>query len=350
MNDEILEEFIKQYLEAQQVPHVSFGWQGGEPTLMGLEFFQKVIKYQKKYNKQGLRVENTFQTNGTLLTEDWVRFFKKHNFLVGISIDGPPDMHDVYRVDQNGDPTFGQVRLGLDILKKHKVEFNILTCVHSTNVDHPLDVYKFLRNNLEVSFIQFIPVVERNTDGSVSDFSVTGNQYGAFLQIIFDEWVKHDVGRIYVQIFETALAAWLQMPSNLCIFAPTCGNALVLEHNGEIYACDHFVTPQFRRGNLLTRHLREIANSPNQKEFGLNKSKLLPQECLQCKVKFVCNGGCPKNRFSSTKEESFRLNYLCEGYKTFFSHIDPYMKYMATQIKMNSSAANIMNYLRENPF
>ncbi|MFX1283912.1 MAG: anaerobic sulfatase maturase [Promethearchaeota archaeon] len=347
MNDKTLEEFIKQYLEAQKTPVVSFGWQGGEPALMGIDFFEKVIHYQKKYNKEGKKVENTFQTNGTLLNEDWGRFFKKHNFLIGISIDGPPKMHDVYRVDRKGTPTFNKVKLGLDILKKYEVEYNILTCVHSVNVNHPLEVYKYLRDELQVNFIQFIPVVERNIDGRVSDFSTTGSQYGTFLQTVFDEWVRHDVGMIFIQIFEVALAAWLNLPLNLCTFAPNCGNALALEYNGDIYACDHFVTPEYFRGNLLSQSLKEIVNSLDQKEFGLKKSRLLPQECQQCEVRFVCNGGCPKNRFISTEERNSGLNYLCEGYKTFFSYIDPYMKYMADQLKRNRPATNIMEYLKE---
>ncbi|MFX1516409.1 MAG: anaerobic sulfatase maturase [Promethearchaeota archaeon] len=350
MSHETLEKFTEQYIEAQDVPEVTFSWQGGEPTLMDIEFYEKAIQYQKKYNKRGIRVQNTLQTNGTLLTEDWARFFKKHEFLIGISIDGPPDLHDKYRVDTKGSLSSAQVLAGLATLKKHKVEFNILTCVHAANEKYPLKVYKYLKNDLEATFVQFIPVVERNMDGSVSAFSVTGKQYGIFLQTIFDEWVKQDVGRIFIQIFEVALAAWLNLPLNLCILAPICGNALALEHNGDIYACDHFVIPDYFRGNLLEQPLKEIVNSPAQREFGMNKSKLLPRKCQQCEVRFACNGGCPKNRFLSTEEGNSGLNYLCEGYKMFFSHIDPYMKYMADQIRRNNPASNIIEYLRDNPF
>ncbi|UCG04584.1 MAG: anaerobic sulfatase maturase [Candidatus Heimdallarchaeota archaeon] len=349
MNDETLEKFTQQYIAAQEVPEVTFSWQGGEPTLMDVKFFEKAIQYQKIFNKHGIKVQNTLQTNGTLLTKDWARFFKKHNFLIGISIDGPSDLHDEYRVDNKGNPTFDQVISGLDNLKKYKVDFNILTCVHTSNVDYPLDVYRSLRDELGGEFIQFIPIVETNGSGSISDFSVTGRQYGSFLQIVFKEWVKHDVGRVYVQIFEVSLAAWLNLPLNLCILAPTCGNALALEHNGDIYACDHFVTPQYFRGNLFSQSLRNIVNSQEQKEFGLNKSKL-PLECQQCEVRYVCNGGCPKNRLIKTDEEGVGMNYLCEGYKMFFSFIDPYMKYMGDQIRRNKPAANIMDHLRHNPF
>lgn len=347
MSDETLEKFTKQYIKAQEVPEVTFSWQGGEPTLMDIKFYERAIKYQKKYNKKGIRIQNTLQTNGTLLTEEWARFFKKHNFLIGISIDGPPDLHDAYRVDNKGNPSFDQVKSGLANLKKYGVEFNILTCVHAANEKYPLEVYKYLKNDLEANFIQFIPVVERNEDGSVSAFSVSGKQYGTFLQTIFGEWIKHDVGRIFIQIFEVALAAWLSLPLNLCIFTPTCGNALVMEHNGDIYACDHFVTSDYFRGNLITQHLRDIINSLEQKEFGMNKSKL-PHDCQECEVRFVCNGGCLKNRIP-TEEGSSGLNYLCEGYKTFFTYIDPYMKYIADQIRRNRPAANIMEYLKENP-
>ncbi|MFX1508012.1 MAG: anaerobic sulfatase maturase [Promethearchaeota archaeon] len=349
MNYETLEKFTQQYIEAQEVPEITFSWQGGEPTLMGIEFYERAIQYQKKYNRKGIRIQNNLQTNGTLLTEDWARFFKKHNFLIGISIDGPSDLNDEYRVDNKGNPTSDQVLSGLANLKKHEVEFNILACVHAANEKYPLEVYKYLKNDLEATFVQFIPVVELNNDTKVADFSVSGRHYGSFLQEIFEEWVKHDVGRIFIQIFEVALAAWLNLPLNLCILAPTCGNALALEHNGDIYACDHFVKPQHFRGNLLQDHLREIVNSPVQKEFGINKSLLLHPKCQQCEVRFVCNGGCPRNRFLSTEEGNSGLNYLCDGYKTFFSHIDPYMKYMADQIRRNRPASSIMDYLRENP-
>ena len=349
MSNETLEKFTKHYIESQNVPEVTFSWQGGEPTLMDIEFYEKAVQYQKLYNERGIKVQNTLQTNGTLLTEDWARFFKKHNFLIGISIDGPSDLHDKYRVDNNGNPTSDQVISGLANLKKHEVEYNVLTCVHAANVDHPLDVYKFLREELETKFIQFIPVVERNSDGTIAEFSVSGKQYGTFLQAIFDEWVKCNVGSIFIQLFEIALAAWLRLPIGLCVFSPTCGNALALEHNGDIYACDHFVTPNYLRGNLLELALEKIVNSPAQKEFGMNKSKLLPDNCQRCEVRFVCNGGCPKNRFASIEEGDSGLNYLCEGYKIFFSYIDPYMKYMADEIRKNRPASNIMEFLRENP-
>jgi uncharacterized protein len=349
MSDKTLEKFTKQYIEAQEVPEITFSWQGGEPTLMDIGFYEKAIQYQKKYTRKGLRIQNTLQTNGTLLTEDWARFFKKHNFLIGISIDGPSDLHNEYRIDNKGNPTSDQVISGLAKLKKYQVQFNILTCVHAANEQYPLDVYNYLKNDLEVTFIQFIPVVERNEDGGVSNFSVTGKQYGSFLIAVFEEWIKQDVGTVFIQIFEVALAAWLNLPLNLCIFAPTCGNALAMEHNGDLYACDHFVAPNYFRGNLLEHPLREIANSSAQREFGMNKSKFLPRNCQHCEVRFVCNGGCPKNRFVSTEEGNSGLNYLCEGYKMFFSYIDPYMKYMADEIRKNRPATNIMKYIRENP-
>ena len=353
LSEKVLKEFTRQYIEAQQVSEVTFSWQGGEPTLIGLNFFKKAIEYQKRYSKPGMRIINTFQTNGTLLNDEWGQFLRNSSFLVGISIDGPPELHDVYRVDKKGKPSFIRVKKGLNILKKHKVEYNVLTCVSSANADYPLKVYRFLRDELETQFIQFIPIVERrdNTGSQVSDSitsnSVTGKQYGEFLQTVFDEWVYNDVGKVFVQIFEIALEAWIKKPVGLCIFAPTCGTALVMEHNGDLYSCDHFVEPNYKLGNILKSSISELVSSQKQFDFGRNKKDSLPQACQGCDVRFVCNGGCPKNRVSYTEEGEPGLNYLCDGYKTFFSYIDPYMQNMAKLLIKNQPASNIMKYLRK---
>ncbi|MCX7916320.1 MAG: anaerobic sulfatase maturase, partial [Verrucomicrobiae bacterium] len=305
MSEKVLEEFTRQYLEAQHVPQVTIGWQGGEPTLRGLEFFKRAIELQHRYRKPGQRILNALQTNGTTLTDEWCTFLHEHGFLVGLSLDGPDGLHNAYRRDKGNQPTFDRVMRGLRLLQNHHVEYNILTTVHATTADHPLEVYKFLRDRAGAQFIQFIPIVERdNATGfqegeKLSERSVSGEQYGRFLIAVFDEWVRHDVGKIFVQIFDVALAAWMGQPPDLCVFQPTCGLALVLEHNGDLYACDHFVEPRHRRGNILDTPLIELVASAEQRRFGLAKRDALPQPCIECDVRFVCNGGCPKDRISS---------------------------------------------------
>jgi uncharacterized protein len=348
MSDDLLDTFTRQYIEAQRVPEVTFAWQGGEPTLMGLAFFERAIELQEQYKRPGMTIYNTLQTNGVTLDDDWCRFFKKHNFLVGVSIDGPKKLHDAYRVDKRGRPTFDRVMAGLELLKKHHVEFNTLTCVHAANGDYPLEVYHFLRDEVQSCYMQFIPIVVRDNETgfqegeTVTKHSVAGEQYGNFLNAIFDEWVRHDVGQVFVQIFDVALAAWIGQHPGLCIFEETCGTALVLEHNGNLYSCDHFVEPRHYLGNINEDALVTLVGLEQQRQFGLAKRDTLPRYCRECAVRFVCNGGCPKNRILHTLEGEAGLNYLCEGYKTFFGHITPHMKLMAAELLAGRSPANIM--------
>jgi uncharacterized protein len=353
MADELLEEYTRQYVAAQQVPAVTFAWQGGEPTLMGLEFFERAVALQQRYRKPGTRIYNAFQTNGVLLDDDWCRFFHKHDFLIGLSVDGPQRLHDHYRVDKGGKPTFTRVMAGLDLLKKHRVDFNILTTVHAGNVDHPLEVYRFVRDEVGARYLQFIPIVERdNATGfqegdRVTERSLTGAQYGEFLCAIFDEWVRRDVGRVFVQIFDVALAAWSGQRPGLCVFEETCGTALAMEHNGDLFSCDHFVEPAFRLGNIQEIPLMEMVGSEQQRRFGLDKRESLPRYCRECAVRFVCNGGCPKDRIIVTPDGEPGLNYLCAGFKRFFHHIDGPMQLMAAELAARRPPANVMQMLAE---
>ena len=362
MSDEVLENFVRQYIEAQQSPVISFVWQGGEPTLRGLEFYKKAVVLQKKY-AAGKKIENSFQTNGLLLNDHWAEFFKQNGFLIGLSIDGPAELHDAHRVDKGGAPTFSRVMRGLSFLKKHGVEFNTLTVVSRKNSYFPLDVYRFLKE-IGSRYLQFIPVVEQVAQeptshglvllkpssperSQVSEWSVEPLQYGRFLQSIFDEWVRQDVGQTFVQIFDVALEAWVGMEPNLCVFAKNCGSAMVLEHNGDVYSCDHFVYPDDRLGNLLSQSLGAMAASRQQKLFGEAKSETLPRKCLQCHVRFVCNGECPKHRFMKTDTGEAGLNYLCAAYRLFFTYVDPYMRYMAGKLHEAKAPADIMGHLHD---
>lgn len=370
MADALLETFIQQYIEAQQTPEVTFAWQGGEPTLLGLDFFQRVIYHQQKHAKPGQTIHNTLQTNGTLLDDDWCRFLKAHNFLVGISIDGPEAQHDAYRVNKGGAGSFSQVMRGWRLLVAHDVAYNVLCTIHAANQDYPLEVYRFCRDELKAQFIQFIPIVERTTtqilplaekgwrqqeEGerplytqsgtSVTRRSVNAEKYGRFLMTIFDEWVRHDVGQVYVQLFDVALGAWLGQPGGLCIFAPTCGQALALEHNGDLFSCDHFVEPDYLLGNIQSDHLLTLVASDRQRQFGQNKLDSLPNTCRTCQVRFACHGGCPKDRFIHTPNGEPGLNYLCAGYKAFFNHVDRPMKIMATLLRQRRAPAEIMTLM-----
>ncbi len=351
MTDELLEDFTRQYIAAQRVPDVTLGWQGGEPTLMGLDFFRRAVALQEKYRRPGMRVQNGLQTNGTLLDDAWCRFFAEHNFLIGLSLDGPRELHDAYRRDKGGRPTHARVVAGARLLQKHGVEFNILTTVHAANVGHPLAVYRFLRDEVGAQFVQFIPIVERdNATGfqegdRLTGRSVTGRQYGDFLIAAFDEWVRRDVGRVFVQIFDVALAAWVGQRPGLCVFEETCGTALVLEHNGDLYACDHFVEPRCRLGNIRETPLVELVGSEQQRQFGLAKRDALPRLCRECEVRFICHGGCPKNRVARTPDGEAGLNVLCDGYRAFFTHIDRPMRVMAAELRAARPAANVMRIL-----
>ncbi len=348
MSDEVLDAYIRQLLEAHRSDRVTVAWQGGEPTLMGLEFFRRAAARVARHRRPGVTVENTIQTNGTLLTDEWCEFFRENDFLVGISIDGPRELHDAHRVDKKRQPTFDRVMRGLRLLQKHGVDFNVLTTVNRTNGDHPLAVYRFLRDEVATTWIQFIPVVERvPLSRDVSELSVGAEQFGAFLITIFEEWVRNDVGRVYVQTFEAAARNWLGLPSSgMCVFNRTCGGALALEHNGDLYSCDHFVAPKHRLGNIGTKNLLPLVASEEQQQFGKDKLERLPRYCRECPVRFACHGECPKNRFITTPDGEPGLNYLCAGYRRFFLHIDRPMRAIAELIRRGLPAAHVMSVVR----
>jgi uncharacterized protein len=366
MPDDVLEQYISQYIASQPQEQISFAWQGGEPTLLGVEFFRKVCELQRKY-ADGKTITNALQTNGTLLDDEWCAFLAEHKFLIGLSIDGPRELHDRYRVDKHQKPTFDDVMRGLELLKNHKAEFNTLTVVNRANSQRPLEVYRFLKE-IGSGFIQFIPLVERQAQTRltvlgmdfaeppvpgeierppVTGWSVEAKQYGEFLVRIFDEWVRNDVGRIFVQLFDVALGNWMGAGSSLCVFAEKCGAAMAMEHNGDLYACDHYVYPRYRLGNILNQSLGQMVNSPEQQKFGDDKLDTLPQYCRKCEVRFACNGECPKHRFMQTPDGEDGLNYLCPAYKRFFNHIDPHMRMMADLLRAQQPPAMIMQYLRQ---
>ncbi len=348
MSDETLEKLTAQYIAAQRVPEVTFSWQGGEPTLMGIDFFRKAVAFQKKYCPPGVTIHNTLQTNGTTLDDEWCEFLNQNYFLVGLSVDGPQALHDRYRVHRGGGSSFRHVMAGVDLLKKHRVEYNILCCVHQGNAARPLQVYRFFRDEIDSRYIQFIPIVERDNETGfqegtgVTDRSVTGQQYGAFLIAIFDEWVRNDVGRVFVQIFDIALSVWCGQPAGLCIFEEKCGRALALEHSGDLYSCDHYVEPKHWLGNIDEIPLQHLVVSEAQSQFGAAKANSLPQYCQECEVRFICNGGCPKNRIRRTPAGEAGLNYLCEGYRRFFNHIDQPMQIMRQLLQQGRAPADIM--------
>jgi uncharacterized protein len=351
MSDEVQEAYIRQLFEAHHVPQVTVAWQGGEPTLMGLDFFRRYIQLQKKYARPGTRIENTFQTNGILLNDEWCSFFNENNFLIGLSLDGPKELHDFYRKDKVGNGTFDRVMRAARLLQKHKVEFNVLCTVNSQNADHPLDVYRFFRDQLDTHYIQFIPIVERDNESGfqegnkVTDRSVRPQQWGRFLIEIFDEWVKLDVGKTFVLNFDGALAGWLGVAGTVCIFGPTCGLGMALEHNGDLYSCDHFVEPKYLLGNIMNKSMAEIAASEKQRKFGQDKRDTLPQYCRNCEFIHICNGECPKNRLIKTPDGQEGLNYLCEGFKAFFKHADVPMRIMAELIRSGKLAEEVMKIM-----
>ena len=355
MSDELLERYIRQLIESHRSDRVTVAWQGGEPTLRGLDFFRRAIAYQEKYRRPGMSFENTMQTNGTLLDDEWCAFLKDNSFLIGISLDGPAELHDAYRVDKKGRPTFETVMRGLRLLQKHGVEYNVLTTVNRINADHPLAVYRFLRDEAASDWMQFIPIVERvNDDGStlcqqgntVSDRSVEPEQFGRFLSTIFDEWVRNDVGRVFVQTFEASLRNWMGMGSSgMCFFDPTCGHGPAIEHNGDLYSCDHFVEPDYLLGNIEQDHMRDLVGSEFQQKFGRDKHDSLPRYCRECDVRFACHGECPKNRFTATPDGEPGLNYLCAGYKAFFHHVDRPMKIMIDLVQKGLPGTGVMHVL-----
>ena len=354
MTDEILEAYIKQLVEGHSSQQVTVAWQGGEPTIMGVDFFRRAIAFQEKYRRPGMTFENTMQTNGTLLDDEWCEFYKENDFLIGLSIDGPEHLHDANRVDKGGHPTWKKVMRGLRLLQKHGVDFNILTTVNAQNGDYPLEVYRFLRDEVGTTWMQFIPIVERiNDDGrtllqqgaNVSDRSVTAEQFGKFLIGVFDEWVRNDVGKIFVQTFEGAVRSWMGMPSSMCVFDETCGTGVALEHNGDVYSCDHFVEPKYRLGNIAETPMVDLLGSDVQRRFGRDKRDTLPQYCLDCDVRFACNGECPKNRFIETPGGEPGLNYLCAGYKAFFHHIDVPVRIVCDLLRRGLPASGVMQLL-----
>jgi uncharacterized protein len=361
MSDEVLEAYIRQLIEAHRSNQVTVAWQGGEPTLMGLDFYRRAIELQKKYARPGMRFENTMQTNGTLLDDEWCAFLRENDFLIGISIDGPRHLHDTYRLDKGGGPTFDKVMRGLRLLQKHGVEYNILVAVNRTNADYPLAVYRFLRDKAQTTWVQLIPVVERiDKEGHtiyqrgtrLSERSVRPEQFGRFLIQIFDEWVRHDVGRVYVQTFEAAVRNWLRMPSSgMCVFEETCGLGLALEHNGDLYSCDHFVEPDYLLGNIMDTPMAEMVASDKQRKFGLDKRDTLPRYCRECDVLFACRGECPKNRFSTTPDGETSppgevgLNHLCIGWKAFFHRANEPIQTMATLMRMGRPASEVMRVM-----
>jgi uncharacterized protein len=357
MSDETLEAYIRQLIDGHQIPRVTVAWQGGEPTLMGLDFFRRAIELQDKYRKPGMTFENTMQTNGTLLDDEWCEFLAEHDYLVGFSIDGPRELHDAYRVNKSGRGTFDRVMKGLRLLQKHGVEYNILTTVNRVNADYPLEVYRFLRDEVGADWIQLIPIVERlDSDGlglrlegtDVSDRSVRPEQFGRFMTTIFDEWVRHDVGSVYVQTFEAAVRNWMGLPSSgMCVFNENCGNALAVEHNGDVFSCDHYVEPDYRLGNIAETQMVELLGSDEQRQFGRDKSETLPGQCQRCEVRFACHGECPKSRFAVTAEGEPGLHYLCAGWYEFFTHIDEPVKTMVALREEGRPMSDVMAILRD---
>jgi uncharacterized protein len=356
MPETVLMEYIRQYIDSQAGTEVNFAWQGGEPTLLGVDYFRRILELQAKFAGRK-RVSNAIQTNATLLDDAWCEFLRDNHFLVGVSIDGPRELHDGYRVDKGGHPTFDKVMEGLELLRRHAVTFNTLTVVHRDNARHPLEVYRFLKD-IGSTYLQFIPLVERLAaaklvpppsrddvrEGVVAPWSVEPLQYGKFLVEIFMDWVRRDVGEVFVQPFEVALGNWLGLGSSLCIFAETCGRALALEHNGDVFSCDHYVYPRYKLGNVLTHDLADLVHLPIQRDFGNAKRDSLPEYCHNCDVRFACNGECPKNRFIKTPDGQPGLNYLCQGYKHFFRSIDSQMKQLAQLIRSGRPVTDIMHH------
>ena len=360
MGEDLLERFVKQYIESQTMPEIMFTWHGGETLMRPLSFYKRAIELQKQYAR-GRRIENSIQTNGTLLNDDWCRFFKENNFLVGISIDGPKEFHDEYRRDKMGRPSFHRVMRGIELLKKHEVEFNCLAVVNDYNVDYPLEFYNFFKE-IGCQYIQFTPIVERirkdNTisllklatarqkahEADLAHYSVPADKWGSFLCAVFDEWVKDDVGKIFIQIFDSTLANWVGEQPGVCTMAKTCGHAGAMEFNGDVYSCDHFVFPEYLLGNINSESLTSMMYSDEQLKFGNDKFDSLPKQCRECDFLFACYGECPKNRFVKDKYGNDGLNYLCQGYYQFFSHVAPYMDFMKKELQAQRPPANVMQW------
>ncbi|RHA82194.1 anaerobic sulfatase-maturation protein [Segatella copri] len=355
MSDEMLEQFTREYIEAQTMNQVLFTWHGGEPLLRSIDFYRKALSLQQKY-AGGRRIDNVIQTNGTLLTDEWCEFFAQNHWLVGISIDGPQPDHDHYRLTAAGKPSWKKVMQGIKLLKKHGVEWNAMAVVNAYNVNHPLEFYRFFKEN-GCQFLQFTPIVERLTrheDGrtlasladkdeiSLSEASVAPEQWGYFLCAIFDEWVRKDVGKIFVEIFDCTLANWMGISPGICAYSKECGHAGVMEHNGDVYSCDHFVFPEYKLGNIRDHSLIDMLYGEQQQEFSRLKHSSLPRQCKECDMEFACHGECPKNRFMKDKYGDSGLNYLCPGYYHYYQHVAPYMDYMKQELMSQRPPSNIM--------
>ena len=360
LDDDLLERFTKEYIEMQMQPQVLFTWHGGETLMRPIAFYKKALELQKKY-ADGRQIDNAIQTNGTLITDEWAEFFKENNFLVGVSIDGPQEFHDEFRKTRTGKPSWRQVMKGIQILNKHGVDWNALAVVNDFNGDYPLDFYHFFKE-IHCHYIQFTPVVERiyrHADGrllaspidgataEVADFSVSPQQWGDFLCTLFDEWVRNDVGEYFVQIFDATLANWMGVPPGLCSLGETCGHAGVMEFNGDVYACDHFVFPEYKLGNLRQQNLASMMYGEAEMRFGAEKRDSLPRSCKECEWRFACNGECPRLRFAYDENGEGGKNYLCAGYKKFFAHVAPYMDFMKYQLQHEQAPANVMDWIRQ---
>lgn len=359
MSDEMLEQFTREYIEAQTMSQVLFTWHGGEPLLRSIDFYRKALSLQQKY-AGGRHIDNVIQTNGTLLTDEWCEFFAQNHWLVGISIDGPQPYHDHYRLTAAGTPSWQKVMQGIKLLKKHGVEWNAMAVVNAYNVNHPLEFYRFFKEN-GCQFLQFTPIVERQTrheDGRtlasladkneipLSEASVTPEQWGYFLCAIFDEWVRKDVGKIFVEIFDCTLANWMGVSPGICAYSKECGHAGVMEHNGDVYSCDHFVFPEYKLGNIRDHSLIDMLYGEQQQEFSRLKHSSLPRQCKECDMEFACHGECPKNRFMKDKYGDSGLNYLCPGYYHYYQHVAPYMDYMKQELMSQRPPSNIMKVVQ----
>ena len=359
MSNEMLEQFTREYIEAQTMNQVLFTWHGGEPLLRSIDFYRKALSLQQKY-AGGRRIDNVIQTNGTLLTDEWCEFFAQNHWLVGISIDGPQPDHDHYRLTAAGKPSWKKVMQGIKLLKKHGVEWNAMAVVNAYNVNHPLEFYRFFKEN-GCQFLQFTPIVERLTrheDGRtlasladkneipLSEASVTPEQWGYFLSAIFDEWVRKDVGKIFVEIFDCTLANWMGISPGICAYSKECGHAGVMEHNGDVYSCDHFVFPEYKLGNIRDHSLIDMLYGEQQQEFSRLKHSSLPRQCKECDMEFACHGECPKNRFMKDKYGDSGLNYLCPGYYHYYQHVAPYMDYMKQELMSQRPPSNIMKVVQ----
>ena len=360
MSDQMLERFTKQYIEAQTSQDVMFTWHGGETLMRPISFYKKALRFQQLYGK-GRRIANCIQTTATLLNDDWCKFFRDNNFLVGVSIDGPQEFHDAYRLSTDGRPTWNQVMRGIRLLNQYHVEWNALAVVNNLNVEHPHEFYQFFKD-IRCQFIQFTPIVERIVDnrndgltlapgmeegGRMADFSVTPEQWGRFLCEIFDEWVRHDVGTYFIQTFDATLANWVGVAPGICSLSKECGHAGIMEYNGDVYSCDHFVYPEHMLGNLRHKTITEMMYSDKQRQFAKMKTEMLPKQCHECDFLFACHGECPKNRFVKDHYGNPGLNYLCKGYHMFFQHVKPYMDFMKGELAAQRPPANVMNFVIE---